>query len=60
MIEFGKKEKMPVDLFLETVPYAETREYGRKLAGAAAMYAYLYNDDSDQAFNDIIGKMVSK
>ena len=60
MIEFGKKEKMPVDLFLETVPYAETREYGRKLAGAAAMYAYLYNDDSDQAFNDIIEKMVSR
>jgi len=32
-----------VDLFLESLPFAETREYGRKVISAAAMYAYLYN-----------------
>jgi soluble lytic murein transglycosylase len=61
MISFGKKENMPIDLFLETVPYAETREYGRKLAGAAVMYEYLYGDgsiDTNNNFNNIIEKMI--
>ncbi len=31
-----------MDLFLETLPYAETREYGRKIVAAAALYGYLY------------------
>ena len=31
-----------MDLFLETLPYAETREYGRKLVASAALYGYLY------------------
>jgi soluble lytic murein transglycosylase len=30
------------DLFLETVEYSETREYGRKVLAAAAVYGYLY------------------
>ena len=30
------------DLFLETVEYSETREYGRKVLSAAAAYGYLY------------------
>lgn len=30
------------DLFLETLPYTETREYGRKVLAAAAIYGYLY------------------
>jgi soluble lytic murein transglycosylase len=30
------------DLFLETVEYGETREYGRKVLAAAAAYGYLY------------------
>jgi soluble lytic murein transglycosylase len=30
------------DLFLETVEYNETREYGRKVLSAAAAYGYLY------------------
>ena len=34
--------KMSMDLFLETLPFQETREYGRKLVGAAAMYGFLY------------------
>lgn len=33
---------IPEDLFLETLPYAETREYGRKLVSAAEMYTWLY------------------
>jgi soluble lytic murein transglycosylase len=30
------------DLFLETLEYGETREYGRKVLSAAAAYGYLY------------------
>ncbi len=33
-----------MDLFLETLPFEETREYGRKIIGASVMYNYLYND----------------
>lgn len=33
---------LPIDLFLETVPYNETRDYGRKILSAAAFYGYLY------------------
>lgn len=43
----GKPAQKPVgismDLFLESLPFAETREYGRKVIAAAAMYAYLYD-----------------
>lgn len=46
MIEFGQKSAMPEDLFLETVPITETREYGRKLVSATVMYDYLYNNIS--------------
>lgn len=38
---FGIKN-VPEDLFLETLPYAETREYGRKLVSATEMYQRLY------------------
>ena len=58
MISFGRKERMPIDLFLETVPFAETREYGRKLAGAAVMYEWLYSENSDINFMGIINKMI--
>ena len=33
---------LPEDLFLETIPFAETRDYGRKVLAAAAVYGYLY------------------
>lgn len=43
----GRPMQKPVgismDLFLESLPFTETREYGRKVISAAAMYAYLYN-----------------
>lgn len=35
---------IPTDLFLETLPFSETREYGRKLVSAAAIYGWLYED----------------
>jgi soluble lytic murein transglycosylase len=34
--------RFPSDLFLETVEYAETMDYGRAVMGAAAMYRALY------------------
>ena len=43
LIEFGKKSNMPLDLFLETVPFSETREYGRKLISATIAYNWLAN-----------------
>ena len=33
---------LPMDFYLETLPFQETREYGRKMVGAAAMYGFLY------------------
>ena len=48
LIEFGKKSNMPLDLFLETVPFAETREYGRKLISATLAYDWLDNPDNFQ------------
>jgi soluble lytic murein transglycosylase len=33
---------LPLDLFLETVEYSETREYGRRVLAAAAVYKRLY------------------
>jgi soluble lytic murein transglycosylase len=33
---------LPTDLFLETVSLSETREYGRKVTAAAAVYQLLY------------------
>ena len=41
-IEFDNIKSLPDDLFLETIPYSETRQYGRKLVSASAMYAWLY------------------
>jgi soluble lytic murein transglycosylase len=34
--------KLPADLLVETVEFAETREYARKVAAAAAVYGFLY------------------
>ncbi|MDR1862941.1 MAG: lytic transglycosylase domain-containing protein [Treponema sp.] len=34
--------KLPEDLFLETIVFDETREYGRRVLAAAAVYGYLY------------------
>jgi soluble lytic murein transglycosylase len=41
---------LPGDLFLETIEYRETREYGRKVVSAAAVYGYLYYRVNPEAF----------
>jgi soluble lytic murein transglycosylase len=33
---------LPYDLFLESVEFSETREYGRQVLAAASVYSYLY------------------
>ena len=45
MLEFGTNGNLDMDLFLETVPISETREYGRKLVSATIMYEYLYGHE---------------
>ena len=45
MLEFGRKQDMSSDLFLETVAYTETRNYGKKLLPATVMYQWLYSDE---------------
>lgn len=45
-IELGGKKNLAYDLFLETIPYPETREYGRKLVSASIMYGWLYYNKS--------------
>lgn len=42
-IQLDAQGKIPSDLFLETLPFAETRDYGRRVISAAAMYAWLYD-----------------
>lgn len=42
-IQLDAQGKLSSDLFLETLPFAETRDYGRRVISAAAMYAWLYN-----------------
>jgi soluble lytic murein transglycosylase len=34
---------LPLDLWLETIPYGETRNYCRNVLSAAALYCWLYN-----------------
>ena len=58
IIGFGSKKNMPGDIFLETVPFAETREYGRKLVSATVMYEWLYNQNPDEAFTKIIEELI--
>lgn len=54
-VAFNNIRHLPDDLFLETIPYEETREYGRKLVGAAAMYAWLYyNKEISQEISEIV------
>ena len=51
--EFGKS--IPNDLLLESIPYTETREYGRKVLAASIMYGLLYYDISySQMIQDIL------
>ena len=53
---------MPGDLFLETLPYSETREYGRKLVSASLYYEWLYFDETKsqekRSFKDIVESFI--
>lgn len=53
--EFGTKSDLPIDLFLETLPYTETREYGRKLVSSATMYDFL---DNPQNFSNTVSQLL--
>ena len=55
--EFGSKNKMSGDLFVETVPYEETRGYGKKLVSATVMYEWLYNESS--SFPQIVQSFIN-
>ena len=58
LINVGAKSTLPMDLFLETLPYSETREYGRKILSSAVMYEWLYSDTPKESFNRIIEKLL--
>jgi soluble lytic murein transglycosylase len=46
-----------MDLFLETIPFAETRDYGRKVLSAAVMYGWLYYGKTPgDVINEILGQ----
>jgi soluble lytic murein transglycosylase len=50
---------LPPDLFAETVEFRETRLYGRRVSGAAAVYGYLYYGLTiESVLADIIGEAV--
>ena len=48
---------LPGDLFLETIEFSETREYGRRVLAAAAVYGYLYYGMSMEEVAGKINKM---
>lgn len=55
MMDFGRTGNLDMDLFLETIPVSETREYGRKLVSATIMYEYLYeNADFAQSVENLL------
>ena len=43
-----KAQGRPEDLFLESLEYAETRDYGRKLLSAATVYGVLYYSEEPE------------
>ncbi len=43
-----KAQGLPEDLFLESLEYAETRDYGRKILSAAAVYGALYYSEKPE------------
>ncbi|MDR0761045.1 MAG: lytic transglycosylase domain-containing protein [Treponema sp.] len=51
----ASESRLPDDLFLETIEIPETRDYGRRVFGAAAVYGYLYYGiPMEDAITDII------
>lgn len=54
-VGLGLYKDLPSDLFLETIPFNETRNYGRKVISSAAIYAWLYYEKNPC---DIIDEMM--
>lgn len=54
-VGLGLFKNLSSDLFLETIPISETRNYGRKVVQSAAIYAWLYYDKNPC---DIIDEMM--
>lgn len=54
-VGLGLYKNLPSDLFLETIPISETRNYGRKVIQSAALYAWLYYDKNPC---DIVSEMM--
>jgi soluble lytic murein transglycosylase len=45
---------VPADIFLETLPFAETREYGKNVLTAICFYAWLYEGESVRSSLDAV------
>lgn len=46
------------DIFVESIPYEETRNYGKKLLYTACMYAYIYyNKSPKQVIKEVFSKI---
>lgn len=55
-----QQNRLPMDLFLEIAPYAETREYGRKLLSASCMYAWIYKTGTINETVELLFEMTKK
>ncbi len=51
----GEETVLPDDLFVETIYITETREYGKRVASASAVYGYLYYGE---AMEDILADIM--
>ena len=55
--KFYEPAGLSMDLFLETLPFTETRDYGRQLVEASALYAWLYYDKKpSEIVHEIMGE----
>ena len=51
-----KRREIPYDIFLEMLNITETRNYGKSVSAAAAIYAYLYyNKSPTEVIKKIVG-----
>ena len=46
---------LPIDIFLETIPFEETRNYGKRMIKASSIYGLLYYDVSPMEVVSIMG-----
>ena len=53
----SKSKDVPADIFLETLPFAETREYGKNVLTAICFYAWLYDGTPvRQTIDSVLGQ----